>query len=484
MDSAMTAANILKPAISRGDVQIIGATTTSEYKKFIERDKAFERRMQMVLVPEPTVEAAIKMTKAVIGEYNKFHNSSVSNEAIESAVVLSDRYITDKKLPDKAITVIDETAARLKKSVSNTPIQIEVKDIKDTISKLTNIDVSDLDEKARNKVKSLESSLKKHVIGQDNAVENVSKSIRRSKAGIKDPNRPIGSFLFVGPTGVGKTELSKALAIEFSGGIKSLIRFDMSEYMEKHSVSKLIGSPPGYVGYGDGGQLTEAIRHNPYSVVLFDEIEKAHPDVFNILLQVLDDGTLTDSEGQTVDFKNTILILTSNAGYGANLLNKGTIGFGRVEQESSSEASDKQDKIVMKALEETFRPEFLNRLDKIVVFNKLSKENSISIAQLLLKQLKKRMKDNGIELSWDNSIINKIVEDGFSDKYGARNLKRKIQELIEDTLADKIIDEEIKEGDSVKISYNDSLVVDIRHIGREIELTGFATNKTCFMLDK
>lgn len=456
-DSAMSASNIIKPAISRGDVQIIGATTTVEYKKFIEKDKAFERRMQTVLIGEPSVDNAIKMVGAVMGEYNKFHGSIASQEAVEQAVILSDRYITDKKLPDKAITIIDETAARLKKNnTSDKEFNIEASDIKETVSKLTGIDISELDSEARNKVKELSNTLMKHVIGQEKAVESVSQAIRRSKAGIKDPNRPIGSFLFVGPTGVGKTELSKALAIEFSGGIKNLIRIDMTEFMEKHSVSKLIGSPPGYVGYGEGGRLTEAVRHNPYSVVLFDEIEKAHPDVFNILLQVMDDGILTDSEGTQVDFKNTVVIMTSNTGYGANLFNKKSIGF---NPSVAEENADKREEIAIKALEETFRPEFLNRLDKVVVFNNLTKENSVSIIEILLTQLKSRLKANNITVNWEGSLIDFLIAEGFSEKYGARNLKRKIQTVVEDAVADKIINEEIKSGETITISYSDSLQI-------------------------
>ena len=461
-ESAMTASNILKPAISRGDVQIIGATTPKEYKKFIEQDSAFERRLQSVKVPEPSVDEAIRMVYAVIDRYNDFHNSTITDEALEAAVVLSDRYITDKKLPDKAITVIDETAARLKKKHNSIQkFDITLAEIKKTVSKTTGIDVEDLDETSKNKMQSLGDRLKSHVIGQDAAVMNVTKAIRRSKAGIKDPNRPIGSFLFVGPTGVGKTELTKAVAIEFGGGLKDLIRFDMSEFMEKHSVSKLIGAPPGYVGYGNGGQLTEAVRNNPYSIILFDEIEKAHPDVFNIMLQILDDGILTDSDGLKVDFKNTVLIMTSNAGYGAEQMHKSSIGFGRSEEVESNE--DKQEKIAMKALESTFRPEFINRLDKIVVFNKLDKDSIFKITELLFKQLKTRLTQVGIEFTWEDSIIEYISSEGFSDKYGARNIKRKIQDILEDELADRIISGEARAGDTITVSYKDKLEIVVKH---------------------
>ena len=454
LESSMTAANILKPAISRGDVQIIGATTPAEYKKFIENDKAFERRLQPVQINEPTVESAYKMVKAVIHKYNEFHNCEVSDETIKSAVNLSDRYIADKKLPDKAITIIDETAASIKRKqdTNGKKFIITTSDIKNTISKLTGIDINELDDASRDKIKSLEGNLKKHVIGQDKAVEVVSKAIKRSKAGIKDPSRPIGSFLFVGPTGVGKTELTKALSIEFSGGTKNMVRFDMSEFMEKHSVSRLIGSPPGYVGYGEGGQLTEAIRKNPYSVILFDEIEKAHPDVFNIMLQILDDGVLTDSEGTRVDFKNSIIIMTSNAGYGQTIKKTSNIGFGTVEV---VETQDDVETKATKELEKTFRPEFINRLDKIVVFNSLSKADCEKIVGLEMNKLAKRVKSKDIELTWDDNLVEHILNIGYSERYGARNLKRKIQAHIEDVLADHIIDGNLDGCEYVHITYED-----------------------------
>lgn len=472
-DSSMNAANIIKPAISRGDVTIIGATTLKEYKKNIEKDSAFERRFQRVLIEEPSVEQTISMVNAVIDKYNQFHNSKISSDAIELAVVLSDRYITDKKLPDKAITVIDETAAHLKKNVvAGAEILITSKDIKETVSRSTGIDVSDLDTTMTNKLESLASNLHKHVIGQDNAVQSVTKAIRRAKAGVKDPNRPIGSFLFVGPTGVGKTELCKALAREFSGDIKSLIRFDMSEFMEKHSVSKMIGSPPGYVGYGEGGQLTEAVKNNPYSVILFDEIEKAHPAVFNIMLQILDDGVLTDGEGSKVDFKNCIIVMTSNAGYGADGMSTGRIGFGASE-DSKEDKADKQEQIALKALEQTFRPEFLNRLDKIVIFSKLTKEEAYDIVELSLKALQSRLKANNIEMSWKASLVEKILEVGYSDKYGARNIKRKVQDIIGDKLADGIIDGTIANGSSIVLSYTDKLVIQFGiSLGKESDKPG------------
>lgn len=451
-DSPMTAANIIKPAISKGDVKIIGATTTSEFKKFIDKDKAFERRLQRVVIDEPSVDDAYHMVETVSKKYDEFHGSITSREVIKAAVNMSDRYLADKKLPDKAITVIDETAARLKKTViEGETFTLTVKDIKDTISKITGIDVSDIDDESRGKMKSLDTRLKAHVIGQDEAIGEICKAIKRGKAGIKDPNKPTASFLFVGPTGVGKTEVTKALSIELFGSTKDLIRFDMSEFMEKHSVSKLIGSPPGYVGYGEGGQLTEAVRKHPSSIILFDEIEKAHPDVFNIFLQVLDEGTLTDSEGNRVDFKNTVIIMTSNAGYGAHLMNKSKIGFASIAEVEKDNSS-----IAMEALESTFRPEFLNRVDKVVVFNKLSKEISISIAELILKTLSSRVKQSGIAMSWTDNMLKHLVDVGFSDKYGARNIKRKVQELVEDKLADMIIDGGILAGDTIIIDWDEN----------------------------
>ena len=447
-EGSMTAANILKPAIAKGDVRIIGATTPKEYHKFIENDGAFSRRLQSIHITEPDVDTAISMIKKLRDIYSEYHNCIISDTVIEAAVKLSDRYIQDKKLPDKAITVIDETAARLKAyAPEGVKPEISVNDIRVTISKETSIDVEDINDSSKTKLQNLEESIKKRIIGQDNAVETVVKAVRRAKAGVKDPNRPIGSFLFVGPTGVGKTELTKALTIELTGNIKNLIRFDMSEFMEKHAVSKLIGAPPGYVGYGEGGQLTEAIKHKPNSVVLFDEIEKAHPDVFNIMLQILEDGILTDSNGATVDFKNCVIIMTSNAGYGRKE-NVAKIGFGAIKDTAVSEVD------ASKALEKTFRPEFLNRLDKIVVFESLSKESCTDIVTLELNKVAKRLLEKGIRVSWDNSLTEHILETGYSDKYGARNIKRRIQELVEDHLADKIIDGEIVPNSTVVMRYD------------------------------
>lgn len=458
-EGGTTAVNILKPAIARGDIRIIGATTTREWKKFVEGDSAFERRLQDIVVSEPTVSQAIKMLKKVAPLYTKYHNAIVDDSVIEYAVKLSDRYITNRRLPDKAITVLDETGARIKAKLGNDKVfTIGVSDIRDTISKISGVDITELDANSTEKLKGLADALKSKVIGQDDAVTAVSKAIRRSKSGIKDPNRPIGSFLFVGPTGVGKTELSKALAVEFSGNIKSLIRFDMSEYIEKHSVSKLIGSPPGYVGFGDGGQLTEAVRRNPYSVILFDEIEKAHPDIFNIFLQILDDGFLNDSQGVRVDFKNTVIIMTSNAGYGIETKSV-RIGFNSDTEEKVDKQAENK---VIRALESTFRPEFLNRLDKVVVFNSLGKEECKSIVELMLNEIGGRLADKLITLKWTDRAIDAIIKEGFDAKYGARNLRRRIQDTIEDEIADMLIDSTVKYGDTLVIDSNDDGGINVK----------------------
>ena len=498
--TGIDAANILKPAIARGDIRLIGATTNKEYSKFIEGDGAFERRLQVVNVPEPSIDETVKILENLTEVYEKFHDCKISHEAIVACAKLSDRYITTRKLPDKAISTMDETAARIKARVTsphkeNTPDdlnialkraneKLEIKkavygelsdtntepnqiigdtqgkfiigvdDIKETVSKLTGIDIKELNDDSRVRLNSLGEKIRERVVGQDMAIDAVVRAIRRSKAGIKDPNRPIGSYLFVGPTGVGKTELAKALADTFGTGVKSLIRFDMSEFMEKHSVSRLIGAPPGYVGFGDGGQLTEKVKRNPYSIILFDEIEKAHPDVFNTLLQILDDGRLTDTKGATIDFKNTVIIMTSNAGYGQEVGNKlGSIGFSTGDSNKSRvNEYKKSEERAMKALESSFRPEFLNRLDRVVVFRALDKADCIEIVRLELNKLADRLADKDIKLIWDNELIQFISKEGFSEKYGARNLKRKAQEAVEDVLADMIIDGQVNPGDQVTVS--------------------------------
>lgn len=449
-EGGTNAGNILKPALSKGDIKIIGATTNREWKKFVESDSAFVRRLQDINVKEPTVNEAIQMVKKVAKVYTEYHNAIIGDDVIVAAVKLSDRYITNRKLPDKAITVIDETCSRVKANTEGKKIiTITEDDVRHTISKITQIEVRELDDKTSKALNNLSSKLKASVIGQDKAVDTVSKAIRRSRAGVKNPNKPIGTFLFVGPTGVGKTELAKQLAKQFSGDMKKLIRFDMSEFMEKHTVSKLIGSPPGYVGYGEGGQLTEAIKRNPYSVVLFDEIEKAHPDVFNIMLQIMDDGILTDGQGTTVDFKNTILIMTSNAGYGVEKVT--SIGFNVADKKDRNTNEDD----AIKALEKTFRLEFLNRLDKVIVFNALSEEDCKSIVGLMLDEVKDRLKDKDINLNYMDNVINSLVKTGFDKKFGARNIRRKIQDEVEDRIADMIIDSAVKQGDTLVLVEDD-----------------------------
>lgn len=453
------AANLLKPALHRGGIKMIGTTTTKEYSRLIASDGAFERRMQSIPVNEPTVDIAYEMVKTVVPVYAKYHNCKFSDSVLKAAVVLSDRYITNRRLPDKAISVIDETAARLKAGNNGEMCEASIDDIRDTISKLSGVDVADIDSTSKSKIELLDKSLHKAIIGQDRAIEGVVKAIKRSKAGIKDPNRPIGSFLFVGPTGVGKTELTKQLAKQYCGDTRYLIKLDMSEYMEKIAASRLTGSPPGYVGYDDGGQLTEAVKHNPNSVVLFDEIEKAHPDVFNILLQILEDGILTDSKGVKVDFKNCIIIMTSNAGYSLEQ-KKASIGFGTTVE---ADDPDKIEADAIKALSSTFRPEFLNRIDKVVVFNALEKEDCSPIVNLELAKVAKRLLEKDIKMTWDNSIVKHILDEGYSKEYGARNLRRKAQEIIDDTLADMIIDCKITSGDTIKLSYTEDVNVDIEH---------------------
>ena len=440
LEGTLTAANMLKPALARGDIRIIGATTTAEYKKYIEKDSAFERRMQAVMVDEPSITDAIKMVIKVAPMYSSYHNAVITSDAIISAVKLSDKYITDKKLPDKAITILDETAARLK-ALNDDNIGsfiVNATDIKCTVSKLTGINVNDMDKTDKDKYRNIEESIKKYIIGQDEAVRNVSLAIKRNKAGIRNSRKPIGTFLFVGPTGVGKTELCKVLSRELFNGEKSIIRLDMSEYMEKHSVARLIGAPPGYIGHDDGGQLTDAVKRKPYSIILVDEVEKAHPDVFNIFLQIMDEGRLTDTKGNTIDFKNTIIIMTSNAGYSLNEADGSTIGFG-VEQKISK-ASEKD---TLKALEKTFRPEFINRLDKVVLFNKLGKTEISKIVELMLNESVKGLVENNIFVTFTSDVVSLIRDEGFSEKYGARNIGRKIQELIEDYLTDLVLSDEL-----------------------------------------
>lgn len=502
-EGAADAANILKPSLARGDLQIIGATTIEEYRKHIEKDAALERRFQPVMVDEPSQEEAIEILKGIKDKYEAHHKVKITDEAIESAVKLSTRYIGDRYLPDKAIDLIDEAASRVrlrsytapsdlkeledkKKSVEAEKLSAvnaqeferaaalrdeerkldkEIKDkkenwhdmagkshdevtpadIADIVSSWTGVPVTQLSTEESDRLLHMEDELHRRIVGQDEAVEAVSRAIRRGRVGLKDPKKPIGSFIFLGPTGVGKTELCKALAAAMFGDENAMIRLDMSEYMEKHTVSRLIGSPPGYVGYDEGGQLTEKVRRKPYSVVLFDEIEKAHPDVFNMLLQILDDGVLTDGQGRRVDFKNCIIIMTSNVG--AKLISQKQKAFGFAAGAKELEQNEKEIKdAVMGELRNTFRPEFLNRVDDIIVFQRLTKENIKEIASRLLAVLQKRVEDMGIEVTFSDEAVSKIADAGFDDVYGARPLKRAIQSRIEDALSEEMLKGNVKKG--------------------------------------
>lgn len=502
-EGAADAANILKPSLARGELQIIGATTIEEYRKHIEKDAALERRFQPVMVDEPSQEEAIEILKGIKDKYEAHHKVKITDEAIESAVKLSTRYIGDRYLPDKAIDLIDEAASRVrlrsytapsdlkeledkKKSVEAEKLSAvnaqeferaaalrdeerkldkEIKDkkenwhdmagkshdevtpadIADIVSSWTGVPVTQLSTEESDRLLHMEDELHRRIVGQDEAVEAVSRAIRRGRVGLKDPKKPIGSFIFLGPTGVGKTELCKALAAAMFGDENAMIRLDMSEYMEKHTVSRLIGSPPGYVGYDEGGQFTEKVRRKPYSVVLFDEIEKAHPDVFNMLLQILDDGVLTDGQGRRVDFKNCIIIMTSNVG--AKLISQKQKAFGFAAGAKELEQNEKEIKdAVMGELRNTFRPEFLNRVDDIIVFQRLTKENIKEIASRLLAVLQKRVEDMGIEVTFSDEAVSKIADAGFDDVYGARPLKRAIQSRIEDALSEEMLKGNVKKG--------------------------------------
>ena len=502
-------ADMLKPYLARGEMQTIGATTTDEYRKYIEKDKALERRFQPIMVDQPTVEQTIEILSGLRETYQKFHNVKITNEAIKAAASLSEKYIQDRSLPDKAIDLIDEASSRAKvKSAGENPeikklkdqlnklevdknnavanedfekasklrdkvnetkqeierlssmpaiqgnlTEITEQDIAEVISKWTGIPVTKLTEGEAEKLLNLEKSLGERVKGQDEAIEKVSKAIRRSRIGIRDPRRPIGSFLFLGPTGVGKTELSKALAESLFDNENKIIRLDMSEFMEAHSVSKLIGSPPGYVGFDDGGQLTEQVRRKPYSVVLFDEIEKAHPEVFNMLLQILDDGRLTDSHGKVVSFKDTIIILTSNIG--SDKLNKTNVSLGFGE---SSEVEDKST-VMLSELKKYFKPELINRIDNIIVFNKLNPTVLKDIAKKMLGDLNKNLKQSGIELKFTTSTLNYLVKNGTNDDFGARPMRRLITSKIEDELADRMLKGEIKRGDNVVVDCKEGKLI-------------------------
>ncbi|SCJ48936.1 Negative regulator of genetic competence ClpC/MecB [uncultured Clostridium sp.] len=452
-ENPMDASNILKPVLSRGDIQVIGATTIDEYRKNIEKDVALERRLQPIIVEEPTKEDAIKILNGLKHKYEKHHNVKITDDAIKQAVELSSRYITDRYLPDKAVDIIDESASRVSinkfKSKKGKRI-VDSNIVSEVVELWTGIPISKIVKSEGNKLLNLEDILQERVIGQNEAIKAISKAIRRSRSGIKDPKKPIGSFLFLGPTGVGKTELCKALAESHFGNEDKIVRIDMSEYMEKHSVSRLIGSPPGYIGHDDGGQLTESVRSHPYSVVLFDEIEKAHEDIFNILLQILDEGRLTDSKGRTVDFKNTIIIMTSNLG-ATSISNQRKTGFSignnesKIKEENYNDMKDK----IMEEVKIRFRPEFINRIDDIVVFHKLSLDNLYDIVKIMTKDLIKRLKKMDIELDIEETVIKFIAKYGIDLEYGARPLKRVIQKELEDSLSENILSENIKKGDYI-----------------------------------
>lgn len=510
-EGAMDASNILKPAMARGEIQIIGATTLEEYRKHIEKDAALERRFQPITVEETDVAQTVEILKGLRPYYEKHHQVEITDEALEAAAKLSDRYINDRFLPDKAIDLMDEAAAGLRmaqysangeqpsllQELSDIRGELEAALIKgdmerahecrlveqklqaklehkgqtkgrkkqsivteeqiaQTVSRWTKIPVQRLAEAESQKLRRLEQTLHKRVIGQEEAVTAVARAVKRGRVGLKDPKRPIGSFLFLGPTGVGKTELCKALAEVLFGKEDAMIRVDMSEYMEKHSVSKMIGSPPGYVGHDDGGQLSEKVRRNPYSVLLFDEVEKAHPDVFNILLQVLDDGHITDSQGRKVDFKNTVIIMTSNAGASA-IVSPKKLGFASVEDAKQDYEFMKNG--VMREVKQIFKPEFLNRIDETIVFHMLQKEEITQIANLLLKELERRCETQlSIQVSFKDSVKKWLAETGYDKKYGARPLKRAIQNKIEDLLADEILSGNIKEGSKVDVKVVNKVV--------------------------
>ena len=514
-EGAIDAANILKPLLARGEIQLIGATTLNEYRKYIEKDSALERRFSPVTVNEPTHEETVEILKGIRDKYEAHHNIKITDEAINAAVELSSRYINDRFLPDKAIDLIDEASSKIRLSSLEEPdslkemedkiekmnqekeaavkvqkfekaakIRDEVnklkeeleeeknkwkskktkaipklteEDIAKTIASWTGIPAAKITQDENKKLKNLDKELHKRVIGQNEAVEAVAKAIKRSRVGLKNPNRPIGSFLFLGPTGVGKTELSKALAESLFGTEDAMIRVDMSEFMEPHSVAKLIGAPPGYVGFDDGGQLTEKIRRKPYSVILFDEIEKAHPDVMNMLLQILEDGRLTDSQGRTVNFKNTVIIMTSNIG--ARLITeKKSLGFTNSAEEDEAKEYEEIKKNVMAELKKQLRPEFINRIDDIIVFHKLNDEEINSIIDLLLKNVEQRLVEQGLNIKIDKSVKELIAKKGVDKEFGARPLRRAIQNIVEDKLAEEILDGNIKPGLEAKLVAKDDKV--------------------------
>ncbi|WKZ31193.1 MAG: ATP-dependent Clp protease ATP-binding subunit [Candidatus Dojkabacteria bacterium] len=508
-EGQMDLSNMLKPALSRGELQVIGATTLNEYKKYIEKDAALERRFQPVLVGEPTVEQTIEILRGLSDRYEAHHKVKIDQEAIDAAAYLSDRYIKDRFLPDKAIDLIDEAASRVKLLTSTEPdhlrqlrdeidqmekereslsragqheesakVKMEVekkkkvlapaeeqwlkirgtgnpillaKDIAELVANMTGIPVTDLQKEEKERLLKLEETLHQSVVGQEQAVQAVSEAVRRARVGLKDPNKPIASFIFLGPTGVGKTLLAKSLAKQIFGDEEAMIRLDMSEYMEKHTVSRMIGSPPGYVGYEEGGQLTEAVRRKPYSVILLDEIEKAHPDIFNTLLQVLDEGRLTDSKGRTVDFKNTIIIATSN------------IGAEKIIKYMQLQSEDKKWEVLqeqlMQELQARFRPEFLNRLDDIIIFKSLDKAQLVNIVKMLLEETKQLLHGQGLEVDFSDAVIEHLAEVGYEPEFGARPMKRVIQREIENTLANRILNSDVTDDGKVTVDFKDGKIV-------------------------
>lgn len=514
-EGAMDASNILKPMLTRGVIQIIGATTISEYRKHIEKDPAFERRLMPITVEEPNVEDSIKILMGIKDKYEDHHNVTIGEDAVSAAVKLSDRYLNDRFLPDKAIDLIDEAASKLKIESYKTPDfekkykeelkkveddknmavrnqdfelaaslrdkekviereykealedfkeeeskkRVEVDLIANIVSEWSKVPVTNLTEKETERLKTLAEDLKKKVKGQDQAIDVLARAVKRARIGLKTPNKPIGSFIFVGPTGVGKTFLTKTLAEELFGSPENMIRIDMSEYMEKYTVSRLVGSPPGYVGYDEGGQLTEAVRTKPYSVILFDEIEKAHPDVFNILLQILDEGRLTDAQGRTINFKYTVIVMTSNVGANS-LVKNNTLGFSVNKEEEKKNEYQKMKDIISRELKNIFRPEFLNRIDETVVFKELSKKEIKNIVGLQLEDLNLRLETMGIKATFTDKLINHIVEKGYDKKYGARPLQRTIRNLLEDEIADRYLDGKIKEGSLINIDFKNKLIIE------------------------
>jgi ATP-dependent Clp protease ATP-binding subunit ClpC len=527
-EGAIDAANILKPALSRGELQCIGATTLEEYRKHIEKDAALERRFQPVMVGEPSVEETIEILYGLRERYEKHHKLIISDEALSAAAKFADQYIADRFLPDKAIDLIDEAGSRVRLMNSQLPAaakeldlelreilkskdeavrgqdfekagqlrerEMEIKaqinaiaqskkgsaettgktptvteeDIAEIVAAWTSIPVNKLTKSESEKLLQMEDTLHSRIIGQDEAVVAVSRAIRRARVGLKSPNRPIASFIFSGPTGVGKTELTKALATYFFGSEEAMVRLDMSEYMERHTVSKLIGSPPGYVGYNEGGQLTEAVRRRPYTVVLFDEIEKAHPDVFNLMLQIFEDGRLTDSKGRTIDFKNTLLIMTSNVG--SKVIEKGGGGLGfELSEDQSSSQYNRIKSLVNEELKQYFRPEFLNRLDEIIVFRQLTKDEVAQIAEIMLKEVFERISMKGIQLEVTDRFKTRLIDEGYNPSYGARPLRRAVMRLLEDSLAEEVLSEKIKAGDTAVVDVGDDNKVKVL-LGEKFEV--------------